>query len=70
MLSPVSRRELVRRLKEAGFEGPSKGGKHQFMHKGNLRVRLPNPHGPDIGVPLLSRLLKQADVSEELWTTL
>lgn len=69
-LSPISRQELVRRLKRAGFDGPFDGGKHQFLRKGNLRVAIPNPHRRDIGVPLLSRILKQAGVSEEAWLTL
>ena len=69
-LSPISRPKLVRRLKRAGFDGPFDGGKHQFLCKGNLRVRIPNPHRRDIGVPLLSRILKQAGVSEEAWLTL
>ena len=69
-LSPISREELVRRLKQADFDGPFTGGKHEFMRKGNLRVPLPNPHRGDIGVPLLSRILKQAGVSREHWSTL
>ena len=31
-LNPVSKRELVRKLKALGFEGPFPGGKHQWMH--------------------------------------
>ena len=69
-LSPISREELVRRLKQADFDGPFKGGKHEFMRKGNLRVPLPNPHRGDIGVSLLSRILKQAGVSRERWSAL
>lgn len=69
-LSPISREELVRRLKQADFDGPFTGGKHEFMRKGNLRVTLPNPHRGDIGVPLLSHILKQAGVSREHWSTL
>lgn len=32
-LSPISRQELVRRLKRAGFDGPFDGGKHQFLRQ-------------------------------------
>ena len=32
-LNPVSRRELVRKLKALGFEGPFPGGKHQWMQR-------------------------------------
>ncbi len=30
-LSPVSKRELVRKLKRLDFDGPFPGGKHQWM---------------------------------------
>ena len=43
-LSPVSRRELVRKLKRLGFEGPFPGGKHEWMRRGGLRLTIPNPH--------------------------
>lgn len=55
------------RLKEFGFEGPYAGGKHQFMIKGNLRLTIPNPHESDIGINLLSKILKQAGISKEEW---
>ena len=31
VFGPISRRELIRALQKAGFEGPFSGGKHQFM---------------------------------------
>ncbi len=37
------------------------------MKKGKLKVRVPNPHGEDIGVDLLKRILRQAGISEEEW---
>jgi len=43
-LKPASRRELVRKLRKLGFEGPFAGGKHQWMRRGTLRVTIPNPH--------------------------
>ena len=52
-LTPVSRTEFVRRLRRLGYEGPYSGGKHAFMVRGNLTLRIPNPHGSDIGVGLL-----------------
>ncbi|HLZ07393.1 MAG TPA: type II toxin-antitoxin system HicA family toxin [Chloroflexota bacterium] len=30
-------------------------------------VRIPNPHGSDIDVDLLNRILKQADVTRDEW---
>jgi predicted RNA binding protein YcfA (HicA-like mRNA interferase family) len=67
-LIPISRQEFISRLKELGFDGPHSGGKHQYMIKGSIRLTVPNPHKKEIGVELLSRLLKQADISRDEWT--
>ncbi len=45
---PVKRKDLIRALKQTGFDGPHTGGKHEFMVKGNLRLTLPNPHQGEI----------------------
>jgi predicted RNA binding protein YcfA (HicA-like mRNA interferase family) len=66
-LGPMRRRELIKGLRQAGFTGPFSGGKHQFMVKENLRVRIPNPHKEDIGMSLLTRILKEADIDKEMW---
>ena len=66
-LGPIKRRELIKGLKQAGFSGPFSGGKHQFMIKGNLHVRIPNPHKEDISMGLLARILKEADIDKEMW---
>lgn len=67
---PLKRIELLKYLKALGFEGPYSGGKHQFVIKGTLRLRLPNPHQEDVGKELLSRILKQAGVGRESWEEL
>lgn len=66
-LTPVSRRELIRRLQRLGFEGPYSGGRHEFMLRGDCRLILPNPHRGDVGVDLLQRILHRAGVSREEW---
>jgi predicted RNA binding protein YcfA (HicA-like mRNA interferase family) len=66
-LRPVSRRELVARLKALGFSGPYIGGRHQFMVRGSVRLVLPNPHRGEVGVDLLKRILRQAGIEEEEW---
>jgi len=51
-----------------GWEGPIPGGNHSFMKKGNLKVRIPNPHeGDEVHVSLLKRILKQAGITENQW---
>jgi predicted RNA binding protein YcfA (HicA-like mRNA interferase family) len=69
-LGPIKRTELVRYLQTLGFEGPYSGGKHQFMVRGVIRLRLPNPHRTDLGRELLSRILKQAGVDKGTWERL
>ncbi|MEE8168587.1 MAG: type II toxin-antitoxin system HicA family toxin [Candidatus Hydrothermarchaeales archaeon] len=66
-LKPVAWKELVKRLKELGFEGPYQGGRHPFMVKGNLVLTIPNPHKKPIGTDLLSRILKQGRISRKEW---
>jgi predicted RNA binding protein YcfA (HicA-like mRNA interferase family) len=66
-LSPVSWPNLVRRLRKLGFDGPYQGGKHPYMIKDNLVLTVPNPHHNIIGLALLSRILRQADVTKEEW---
>lgn len=65
--SPVSRRELVRKLKALGFEGPYLGGKHQWMRKGTVRMTVPNPHAGDIDPGLIRRILRRAGISVDEW---
>ncbi len=67
---PVKRGDLIRYLRELGFEGPYSGGKHQYMVRETTRLRIPNPHQGDIGRELLSRLLKQANVPRDEWENL
>ena len=64
---PVGRRKLIQSLRALGFDGPFSGGRHQFMVRGDVVVTVPNPHGQDIGLELLSRVLRQAGVSRKEW---
>ncbi|MEI6370751.1 MAG: type II toxin-antitoxin system HicA family toxin [Nostocales cyanobacterium ELA608] len=66
-LTPVSGNDLVKRLRELGFEGPYAGGRHPQMRRNEVTVIIPNPHEGDISVGLLSRLLRQAGISREEW---
>lgn len=66
-LSPVSWIELVRRLRKLGFDGPYQGGKHPYMLKDNLVLTIPNLHRKEIGVDLLTRILKRAEITREEW---
>jgi predicted RNA binding protein YcfA (HicA-like mRNA interferase family) len=68
MPSSISRRELIRKFRALGFEGPFSGGKHQFMVKSERKIRIPNPHGnQEIDTSLLSEILRQAKISHHEW---
>lgn len=66
-MNPINRRELIKRLRLLGFSGPYSGGRHQFMKKGELKLRIPNPHSGDISIQLLKLILKQAGIKEKQW---
>ncbi len=67
---PIKRRELIRYLRQLGFDGPYAGGRHQFMAKGDITISIPNPHQGDIGREFLARILRQAQVSQKEWEDL
>ncbi len=67
-LSPVSRKDLIRRLRSLGAVGPFQGKKHQYMVRGIDTIISPNPHhGSEIGVDLLSKILRDGGISREEW---
>lgn len=66
-LVPVSRAELIKRLRKLGFEGPFPGSDHDYMIRGDYFVRIPNPHKRDIGVRLLSEILREGGISRDEW---
>ncbi|GAB4385762.1 MAG: hypothetical protein Kow00121_51100 [Elainellaceae cyanobacterium] len=68
--APIKRRDLIRYLKQLGFDGPYSGKRHQFMVKDNIRLIIPNPHKSDIGKSLLAEILRQAKVSLDEWEAL
>jgi hypothetical protein len=37
------------------------------MIRGMIRLKIPNPHRQDIGIDLLTRILRQAQISREQW---
>jgi len=63
---PISRRDLVQKLKKLKFKGSYSGGRHQFMARGALKIRIPNPHkSQDITDSLLNEILRQALIMRE-----
>jgi len=37
------------------------------MKRGKQKVRIPNPHGEDLDISLLSEILRQAGITDEEW---
>lgn len=67
---PIKRRDLVDGLRKFGFGEPvrpRKGSDHDFMTKGERRIKIPNEHRQEISVNLLSDILKQAGISRTEW---
>lgn len=64
---PVSWRELVRRLRQLGFDGPYEGGKHPYMLRDDLTLTIPNPHRGEVSIDLLTRILRRAGITREAW---
>jgi predicted RNA binding protein YcfA (HicA-like mRNA interferase family) len=62
-------RELIRRFIALGWNGPHTGGRHRLMRRGSQTVRIPNPHGSDIGVRLLREILRQSEISDDEWNS-
>ena len=69
-IKPIKHKELIHFLRKFNFSGPFSGGKHQFMIKGDLRIRIPNPHKRDIVKNLLKLILKEADIDISEWEKL
>jgi len=66
----ISVKKLILNLRKFGFAGPYSGGRHLFMIKNNLKLRVPNPHQRDISKSLLSEILRQAGISPTDWNKL
>jgi hypothetical protein len=66
----TSRRDFIKFLRKAGFDGPFVGGRHEFVVRDKYQVRLPNPHTGDISKDLMVRLLKEAGITREEWERL
>jgi predicted RNA binding protein YcfA (HicA-like mRNA interferase family) len=67
---PISRRDLIAALRQAGFDGPRRGSDHQLMVKDDIYVKLRNPHRGDISILLLKKVLRQAHISRVEWEKL
>ena len=70
MPRPISRRELIQRLRTLGWEGPYPGGSHMVMTFGPQKITISNPHRGDLDWTLVKVLLKQAHIEADEWKKL
>ncbi len=66
----ISWKKLIQRFRKLGFDGPYSGGRHLFMVKRELKVRIPNPHRGDISKYLVAEILRQAGIFHDDWEDL
>ena len=67
---PINRRKLIRALRDAGFAGPFPSSDHEIMQRGDVTIKIPNPHRGDIARNLLGEILKEAGISRREWEKL
>ncbi len=67
MAKNISWRRLIQKFRSLGFDGPYSGGRHLFMARSELKIRIPNPHPGDISRHLVAEILRQAGISLKEW---
>lgn len=71
MPGAISRQELIRQFRALGYSGPFSGNRHQFKQMGRQKIRIPNPHNSqEIGMGLLTEILRQAGIEKSVWEKL
>ena len=67
MPKPIKHKEMLRRLRALGWDGPHQKGKHPFMVKGQSRLTIPNPHHGDLDWSLVKRILRSVEILPDEW---
>lgn len=71
MPKPIKRKELLRRLRALGWDGPKAGGKHGVMRNAlGHKLSIPNPHGGDLDWTVVKLIIRQAGISPDEWEEL
>jgi len=64
-LLPLPRRILIRKLRKLGFSGPYPATRHEYMERDDEKIFIPNPHGKDIGLPIIKKIIQQLKISNQ-----
>jgi len=70
MPKPIKWREMVRRLRAAGWGPPEGDTKHPAMWKEGCRIIIPNPHQGDVDWSLMKRIPDNVCITPEEWDRL
>ncbi len=71
-LSPLKSRQVIRKLKKLGFEGPIPGGRHMRMvhfETGKI-VPIPIHKGKDVSVGLIRAIIREIGITPDEWLKL
>jgi predicted RNA binding protein YcfA (HicA-like mRNA interferase family) len=71
-LHPEKPSEVIKKLRQAGFEGPFGGGKHVIMRhpETGRKISIPVHGGRDIPIGTLRAILRRVGISVEEWRKL
>jgi len=71
-LTPLKSREVIRKLRRLGFDGPIPGGHHvRMVHLENGQIiPIPVHSGKDIGVGLIREIIRQVGITRDEWLAL
>ncbi|MDD3262211.1 MAG: type II toxin-antitoxin system HicA family toxin [Candidatus Absconditabacteria bacterium] len=69
-LVPLKPEEIIKKLRKLGYEGPESGGRHLHMIKGPNIIPIPKHGGSEIGVGLISKIIKEVGISRNEWIEL
>ena len=71
-LSPLKSREVIRKLKLLGYDGPFPGGRHSRMVHSKTGQIIPVPihRGKDVSVGLIRAIIREAGITPEAWLDL
>ena len=71
-LTPLKSREVIRKLRRLGYDGPIPGGRHVRMvhpESGQI-IPIPMHGGKDTSVGLIREIVRQTGISREEWLEL
>ncbi|MDW8029206.1 MAG: type II toxin-antitoxin system HicA family toxin [Armatimonadota bacterium] len=71
-LRPIPAREVIRKLRALGYEGPFGGGKHLVMRHPvtGQKIRVPFHGGKDLPIGTLRAIIRAAGVDVKTWERL